>query len=224
MGFRDIHCFNLALLAKQCWRLLDQSDSLCARVLKAKYYPEVDILKVNLKKGSSYVWQSIWAGVQTFKKGCIWRVGDGMDINIWEDCWIPNGPDRKITTRRGNIVLIRVHELIYPITGSWDEELIRANFWNIDVQRIMQIPLPRHDISDFVAWHHSKSGRFSVKYAYYVEWEAQYGDKLRSVEGQGTAYLNPVWKGLWSLRVLAKVKKNLVAMHEQFSSLLLYPC
>ena len=165
MGFRDIHCFNLALLAKQCWRLLDQSDSLCARVLKAKYYPEEDIFKVNLKKGSSYVWKSIWAGVQTFKKGCIWRVGDGMDINIWEDCWIPNSPDRKITTRRGNIVLIRVHELIYPITGSWDEELIRANFWNIDVQRIMQIPLPRHDISDFVAWHHNKSGRFSVKSA-----------------------------------------------------------
>ena len=55
MGFRDIHCFNLALLAKQCWRLIEQNDSLCARVLRAKYYPEGDILSVSLKKDSSYV-------------------------------------------------------------------------------------------------------------------------------------------------------------------------
>mgnify|MGYP007071371709 CR=1 FL=1 len=54
MGFRDIHCFNLALLAKQAWRLIDNPDSLCARILRAKYYPEGDLLNATLKKKAKY--------------------------------------------------------------------------------------------------------------------------------------------------------------------------
>src|SRR4051812_42354816 len=67
MGFRDIQCFNLALLAKQAWRPIENPDSLCAKILKAKYYPNDDLLNVNLKKKCSYTWQSITAGVETPK-------------------------------------------------------------------------------------------------------------------------------------------------------------
>ena len=65
MGFRDIHCFNLALLAKQAWRLLDNPESLCATILRAKYFPEGDLMNARLKKGSSFTWQSIMAGVNS---------------------------------------------------------------------------------------------------------------------------------------------------------------
>ena len=50
MGFRDIHCFNLAMLAKQCWRLIENNASLCAKVLRARYYPNGDILNHELKR------------------------------------------------------------------------------------------------------------------------------------------------------------------------------
>jgi hypothetical protein len=45
LGFRDVHAFNLAMLAKQCWRLWQFPDSLCARVLKAKYYTATSVLE-----------------------------------------------------------------------------------------------------------------------------------------------------------------------------------
>lgn len=45
LGFRDIHAFNMAMLAKKGWRLLQLPDSLCARVLRAKYFPDGDVLE-----------------------------------------------------------------------------------------------------------------------------------------------------------------------------------
>jgi hypothetical protein len=59
------------MLAKQIWRLISESNSLCARVLRSKYYPDGKILEAKLKKDSSFTWQSIIVGLQTFKKGAI---------------------------------------------------------------------------------------------------------------------------------------------------------
>lgn len=84
IGFRDLHAFNLAMLAKQSWRLISNPDTLCARVLRAKYYPDGNLLKAGNKKGSSFTWQSIVAGLHTFIRGHIWRVGTGSNINIWD--------------------------------------------------------------------------------------------------------------------------------------------
>jgi hypothetical protein len=46
MGFRDMRLFNQVLLARQAWRLLAFPDSLCARVLKAKYYPNGELIDI----------------------------------------------------------------------------------------------------------------------------------------------------------------------------------
>jgi hypothetical protein len=61
------------MLATQCWRLLEKSGSLCSRVFREKYYPDGNLLRTKLKPGSSFTWQSVMAGLKTFKRGCIWR-------------------------------------------------------------------------------------------------------------------------------------------------------
>jgi hypothetical protein len=91
LGFRDLHLFNISMLARQAWRLLTNPNSLCGRVLKAKYFPNSSILGCQAKGSISYSWRSILQGVDLLKKGLIWRVGDGGQINIWVDPWIPRG-------------------------------------------------------------------------------------------------------------------------------------
>ena len=69
MGFRDMRSFNQALLAKQAWRLLDSPDSLCARLLRAKYYPNGNLLDTVFPSSSSAVWKGIMHGLDLLKKG-----------------------------------------------------------------------------------------------------------------------------------------------------------
>lgn len=48
MGFRDMEVFNLALLACQGWRLLNNQDSLRFRLLQARYFPNSGFMDANL--------------------------------------------------------------------------------------------------------------------------------------------------------------------------------
>jgi hypothetical protein len=101
------------------------------------------------------------------KKGIIWRIGDGTNVRIWEDPWIPTGTTRRPRTPRGNTVLSRVSDLIDPYTSTWDAKLVKDIFWAEDVPNILAIPV-HVDREDTVAWHFDNNGMFSVKSAYHV--------------------------------------------------------
>ncbi|KAL5566011.1 hypothetical protein UlMin_029175 [Ulmus minor] len=82
LGFRDLRCFNQALLAKQGWRLLRKPDSLVARVFKACYFPSGNFL--NARKGSkaSFVWRNIVWGKEVIEKSSRWRIGSSVNIDV----------------------------------------------------------------------------------------------------------------------------------------------
>lgn len=85
LGFRDIRSFNMAMLAKQIWRLHKEPNTLLAKVLKAKYYPQQDVLKANLGHNPSFSWRSMHQAQWVIKKGGCWKIGNGNNVNIWED-------------------------------------------------------------------------------------------------------------------------------------------
>jgi hypothetical protein len=59
----------MAMLPKQGWRLLQNPDSLCARILKAKYFPNTGVLETKAREGYSYTWRSRMMGVETLNHG-----------------------------------------------------------------------------------------------------------------------------------------------------------
>jgi hypothetical protein len=167
LGFRDLYSFNLAMLARQAWRIIQYPSSLCATVLAARYYPGKSPFEVTPGNGISYAWRSILKGVQLLKKGIIWRVDDGKDIKVWTDPWIPRGETRRVISQKGNTTITQMTKLIDPITNSWDVGLVKQTFLPEDAHIILQIPIQEHK-EDFIARHFDKKGIFSVKSAYKV--------------------------------------------------------
>lgn len=165
LGYKDLYSFNLAMLAKQAWRLLTDPSSLCARVLKAKYYLDTDVLQANPKVGMSYSWRSILKGVQLLKEGVIKRVADGNSVNIWTDPWLPRDGCLQTITPRGQNLVGTAAELMDPYSASWDEQLVRDTLWPADANVVLSIPI-RDGFQDFWAWHPDPKGIFSVKSAY----------------------------------------------------------
>jgi hypothetical protein len=45
IGFRGLWVFNKALLARQAWRLIQNPEILCARLLMAKYFPNSNLAR-----------------------------------------------------------------------------------------------------------------------------------------------------------------------------------
>lgn len=77
LGFRDIELFNLALLARQAWRVMQEPGSLSARILKAVYFPSGGFLDAELGSRPSRVWRSIVDGREVLVEGLIRRIGSG---------------------------------------------------------------------------------------------------------------------------------------------------
>jgi hypothetical protein len=63
----------------------------------------------------------------------MWRVGNGASKNVCSDAWLPNSPNRKVLTPRGGMVISKVEDLLDPVMGTWDIQLLTSNFLPIDV-------------------------------------------------------------------------------------------
>jgi hypothetical protein len=105
MGFHDLRLFNQALLARQAWRLLQFPDSLCSRLLKAKYFQQGELIDMIFPAGVSPTWRAIEYGLQLLKQGIIWRIGSETKVQIWRDSWIPRPPSLKISLKKREISL-----------------------------------------------------------------------------------------------------------------------
>ena len=129
MGFRDLRAFNLAMLAKQGWRLLHDNNSLVFQCLKARYFPRTSLFVAKESPNCSFVWKSIVATFPILKSGCCSRVGNGHSIRILGDKWISNYPtNAPLNLVKNEVCEATVAELIDQDLHAWRADFIMDMF------------------------------------------------------------------------------------------------
>ena len=144
LGFRDFESFNLALLAKQWWRVLQNENSLCYKVLKARYFPHLPAYRARHVYNSSYLWKSLMSGKKIVDQRAIWRVGNGEKIDIWCDRWIKKPPTYKLQPI-GHIQLtpMKVNQLMTSDGLRWDETIQKEMMQDSNAKLVGKIPLSK---------------------------------------------------------------------------------
>ncbi|XP_073353989.1 uncharacterized protein [Aegilops tauschii subsp. strangulata] len=208
LGFKDFELFNLAMLAKQGWRILQEPDSLSARILKSVYFPNTTILQAQLGSKPSQIWRAIVEGVQVLKLGLIKRIGNGNDTDVWLDNWIPRDETlRAYGSRVANPPRLASDYFDYTM-ATWDKQKIEQTFMPMDVPAILSIPLSTRNFDDYWAWHFERNGVFSIRSAYrmLVATRQRREAWLEGSAGTSNSRTEELsWKALWRTQVPAKV-------------------
>lgn len=167
LGFRDFNDFNLALLAKQVWRLLIYPDSFLSRVLKGRYYRHSNPLITGKANNPSYGWSSLMSSRHLLDKALKRTIGNGSNTKVWEDIWIqtePAEPARPAKPRNALIdPYLKVHHLIDFDLKEWNVELVHDLIADEDIPRILAMRISRTNRRDSYVWKYSKSGNYTVR-------------------------------------------------------------
>ncbi|XP_061993926.1 uncharacterized mitochondrial protein AtMg00310-like [Rosa rugosa] len=155
MGFRSLSEFNSSMLAKQEWRVVSKLDTLVVQWYKARYYPDGSVWNAE-EHATPYSWRNIFSTRNLLIEGTHWQIGNGNNVLVLRDSWIPNTITHKpqlLGPVQDN--LAKVSQLIIP-PNSWDEHKIRSTFIHSDAEAILEIPLSARSPDDRLTWHLGK--------------------------------------------------------------------
>lgn len=169
LGFKDLKKFNLSMLAKQGWRLLNNANPLVTNLMKARYFPNGDFLNATLGNNPIYMWRSILVAQDIVRKGCRRRIGNGDSTRVWKVLWLPCSENGFVTTDMPpELENITVQSLRVPGENNWDEEVLNDIFNSRDGELIKRIPLPVTSRHDSWFWVLDKKGIFTVNKCYRI--------------------------------------------------------
>lgn len=202
LGFRDLVSFNKAMLGRQAWRLVQDPNSLWTKVVKGIYYPQGEFWRAGKGSRPSWGWQSLLIGREAIESETRWLVGDGKQIRIREDVWLPRG---RIGGGANLNEPTTVAELIVPEEKEWDVAKLKEMFDEQVINEILSIPLSSNSSMDRIAWMGNNVGSYSVKSGY----NKICSQKKQLKENQPSSSYQPprgLWTTIWQTPHYPKVK------------------
>ncbi|XP_012857002.1 PREDICTED: uncharacterized protein LOC105976270 [Erythranthe guttata] len=210
LGFRDLRAFNTAMIMKQAWRILVFPDLLMSRIMAARYFPHGNLLMAGAGYRPSTTWRCIWKTIPYLQAGLRRRIGNGANTSIWADPWLRDGGNFKIITVRpiSSAFPDRVSDLLESDSNSWNLQLVHNIFWEVDVDRILGVPLGGPHTNDSWVWHHSPKGNFTVRSAYHMILNNHNLSSPMGIGNNGSisGTNNREWKCIWRLPIPPKIQ------------------
>uniref|UniRef100_A0A0A9ESI1 Reverse transcriptase zinc-binding domain-containing protein n=1 Tax=Arundo donax TaxID=35708 RepID=A0A0A9ESI1_ARUDO len=196
--------FNQALLARQAWCLIHFPNSLRARLLKAKYFPNGELIDTVFRGDASSTWRGVEHRLELLEKGLIWCIGSGQKVQIWRERWIPRAPPLKISLCKGRCRLRWVSQLMKEGRKEWDVDRFKECLFKHDWEEVLKVQLSDR-LDDDLAWHYEKTRMFSVQSAYKLALGEQSVGTLQSSNSHGDGS-RQIWDKIWSAQVPQKVR------------------
>ncbi|KAL2933310.1 hypothetical protein RDABS01_016429 [Bienertia sinuspersici] len=120
----------------------------------------------------------------------MWRIGNGLEVNVWNDCWIMNnGIPMHLVADNSEEADLRVADLIDFNHGCWNKELVLQ-------------PSMKSWPSDLLFWWPCSNGIYSVKFAYWLGKLGHLRDSLDCAHELQRA----CWKLVWKMAIPPKLK------------------
>jgi hypothetical protein len=199
MGFRDFQAFNMAMVAKQGWRLLQNPDALVSRVLKARYFPKTSFINSKLGNNPSYAWKSLWMCREVLGKGCRWVVGDGRSVRVMADPWVRGGESWWVSSpQKEEVYDMTVNQLLVEGEKRWDVQKVKYLFNDEMVEKILSMNICQDVREDKLIWEGEKNGLYTVR--------AGYRSIMSEVWNKRSRNLNTNWSAIWNINAPPKTK------------------
>ncbi|GAU45240.1 hypothetical protein TSUD_291240 [Trifolium subterraneum] len=140
LGFRNFEAFNMGMVAKQTWIIIQNPESLAAKIIKARYFSRSSLL---------------------------WRIGSGDRIRVMYDPWMRGNGDHWVSSPQVECVYdLFVKDLLLENYKAWDIAKIRHLFFGPVVEEIIATPLISSVKEDKLVWEEERNGCYSVKSGY----------------------------------------------------------
>ncbi|KAK3199848.1 hypothetical protein Dsin_023263 [Dipteronia sinensis] len=153
-----------------------------------------------IKKGCSHIWRSLLWGRSLLSKGIRWVVGDGNNIHVFKDQWIPRPNTFKpITVNPEND--LRVADLLDRNHQGRDTTKLDRAMLPINKDIIMSIPISWRGGKDYIAWHFDNKGVYTVQSGYRLALDLRVG-----ASSSNSSISLGWWNSPWRLNIPPKVR------------------
>jgi hypothetical protein len=199
LGFRNLHLFNMAMVAKQGWHFITKPNSLVAKVYKARYFPNSSFFASKIGHNPSYAWRSIWNSRHVLMNGCRWKIGDGTKINIMNEPWLKKEAGKWLQSpQEQGVANLHRNQLLRPNEKTRDSNKIYSLFPPCIANHILAVPLFDNIDEDQLVWDDDIHGNYNVKSGYNLLLQPR-------IEAM-TIQENEAWKWLWKIKAPPKTK------------------